>query len=420
MSTQPKLADNLELWPLSRLRPFARNPRTHSEAQIEQIAASIRQFGFNNPILVDGEDGIVAGHGRLLAAQRLGLAQVPVVVLDHLTPEQRRAYVIADNKLAMNAGWDTQLLGEEILALQELDFPVEVLGFSDQELSELLDGLGGDLDLTDEEEVPAAPSQPVTQPGDLWLLGAHRVLCGDSLLAADLLCVLDGKQADLVFTDPPYGVAYVGKTKDALTIENDAQSPADFAAFLHTAFSNLHAVLKPGGVFYICAPAGPDETVFRNVLQAIFELRQCLVWAKDQFVMGRSDYHWQHESILYGWKEGAAHTFVDDRTQSTVWEMARPKASREHPTMKPIALVERAVRNSSLRGELVLDLFGGSGTTLLACQRSGRQACLVELDPRYVDVIVSRYEQATGQPATLADTGQTFAEVAAARGAVMA
>jgi len=409
------LARRLESWPLERLRPYDRNPRTHSEEQVEQIVASIREFGFNNPILVDSEDGIIAGHGRFLAAQRMGLETVPVVVLDHLTPAQRRAYLLADNQIAARAGWDDLLLSEELKALQEDEIDLTLLGFSDEELSSLLDAYP-DMDPGDaalDEDVPEVQPHPVSKPGDLWVLGEHRVLCGDSTKREDVQRVLDGHAADLVFTDPPYNVAYVGKTSESLTIQNDAQSPEEFREFLDNVLVQMREALKPGGVFYICAPAGPDETVFRNAIQDIFQLRQCLVWVKDVFVMGRQDYHWRHESILYGWKDGAAHFFLDDRTQDTVWEVPRPKASREHPTMKPVELVQRAIRNSSLRGEHVLDLFGGSGTTLVASETTSRKAHLIELDPRYVDVIVRRWERVTGREALLEDSGESFKELEA-------
>lgn len=396
------MADRIELWPVEKLRPYDRNPRTHSDAQVVEIAASIAEFGFNNPILVDSSAGIIAGHGRLLAAQKLGLESVPVVVLDHLDSGQKRAYVIADNKIAENAGWDDDLLAEELHALSEQDVDLRLLGFADEELSALLDRLalpGEGADEVEDPPVPDLPEDPTTQEGDLWVLGPHRLLCGDSTRGEDVRQLLEGEPVDLVFTDPPYGVSYVGKTADSLTIQNDSQSPEEFRAFLDAVFVQMREALRPGGVFYVCAPAGPDETVFRNALQDVFQLRQCLVWAKDVFVLGRQDYHWRHESILYGWKDGAAHFFVNDRTQDTVWDMPRPKASREHPTMKPVPLVARAIANSSRRGERVLDLFGGSGSTLLASEQLDRVARLMELDPRYCDVIVQRYEEATGQKA---------------------
>lgn len=419
-STWPSLARRLELWPLDRLRPYDRNPRTHSDEQIDQIAASIREFGFNNPILVDTEAGIIAGHGRLLAAQKLGLDEVPVVVLDHLSPNQRRAYLLADNQIAAKAGWDDLLLTEELRALEEEHIDVGMLGFSDEELSDLLgdhsafDPGGDSLD----EGIPEIESEPVTRTGDLWILGDHRALCGDATQREDVRRVLEGRLADLVFTDPPYNVNYVGKTSQKLRIENDEQSPKEFRAFLDQVLIEMREALKPGGTFYVCAPPGPDETVFRNALQEVFQLRQCLVWVKDLFVLGRQDYHWRHESILYGWKDGAAHHFVDDRTQDTVWEIPRPKASREHPTMKPVTLAERAIRNSSRRGDLVLDLFGGSGTTIVASDRSGRKACVLELDPRYVDVIVRRWQDQTGKLARHAESGQTFEHLEAQRAPV--
>lgn len=414
--TKARMASRIELWELDRLRPYDNNPRTHDEAQVEQIVRSIEEFGFNNPILVDSEAGIIAGHGRLMAARRMSLPEVPVVVLDHLTPAQRKAYLIADNQIAANAGWDEPLLVEELRALEADDVDLALLGFSDEELGSLLDQVPDlDPDVGDEHVVPNPPEDPVTEPGDLWVLGEHRILCGDSTDLEVVSRLLAGEEADMAFTDPPYNVAYEGKTKERLTIQNDAQEEDAFALFLRAVLVNLREAMKPGGVFYVCAPAGPDETVFRLALQETFRLRQCLVWAKDVFVMGRQDYHWRHESILYGWKDGAAHYFVNDRTQDTVWDVARPKASREHPTMKPVALVQRAIANSSRRGELVLDLFGGSGTTLVAADAAHRRARLLELDPRYVDVSVRRWQELTGQEAAHAETGKSFSAVAAER-----
>jgi len=407
-------AQRIERWPLERLRPYAKNPRTHSASQINQIAASIRRFGFNNPILVDSEAGIIAGHGRLLAAEKLGLANVPVVVLDHLSAKNRRAYLLADNKLSENAGWDANLLAGELSWLQDEGMDLDVLGFSDEEVSALFDQWNSGTDDA-EDEPPPLEEKSVSRSADLWELGPHRVLCGDSTDSAAVSQLMDGVEADLVFTDPPYNVAYEGKTRRRLRIENDSQSDEDFLAFLVRALDNAHGALREGGSLYICSSAGPTESVFRQAIEQVFQLRQCIVWVKDSFVLGRQDYHWRHESILYGWKDGAGHHFVDDRTQDTVWEVPRPKASRDHPTMKPVKLVERAIRNSSLRGGVVLDLFGGAGSTLIACERSARAGRLMEIDPRYVDVIVRRWSALTGKVPTLLASGESFDQVAASR-----
>ena len=420
------MARRIELWPLEKLRPYDRNPRTHSDAQIEEIAASIAEFGFNNPILVDTEAGIVAGHGRLLASQQLGLSELPVVVLDHLSPAQRRAYIIADNRIAENAGWDEDLLAGELAALAADDFDLGTLGFSKDELSELLDGAdaaaGAEGEIPEPEPVPAVP---VTRPGDLWELGPHRLLCGDSLDAEAMAQLMAGEMAALLFTDPPYNVAY-GEKQDFLNrsdrgrrnntpIEHDQMDEDAFKAFLSAALATAESVLADGAAYYICAPPGPTETLFRLALPESMPLRQCLVWSKDHFVLSRQDYHGRHESILYGWKAGAGHYFVNDRSQDTVWEIPRPKSSEEHPTMKPVELVERAIRNSSRRGDLVLDSFGGSGTTLLAAERTQRHARLIELAPGYVDVAVRRWEALTGSKASLAEDGRAFHAIQAER-----
>lgn len=397
------------------LIPYANNARTHSDAQIAQIAASIREFGWTNPLLVDGENGIIAGHGRLLAARKLGLDVVPVIELAHLSEAQRKAYILADNKLALNAGWDDALLALELGALRADGFDLELTGFSDFELASILDATGGEGGLTDPDDAPEPPAQPVTVEGDVWLLGKHRVMCGDSTSIDSMEALCAGQLVDLLLTDPPYNVAYEGKTKKALKIKNDAMADGDFRQFLRDAYTAADAVMKPGAVFYIWH-ADSEGYNFRGAAHdAGWQVRQCLVWRKNSMVMGRQDYHWQHEPCLYGWKDGAGHLWASDRKQTTILEFDRPARNAEHPTMKPVALFEYQILNNTKGGDTVLDGFGGSGTTLIAAEKNGRVARLMELDPKYVDVIVRRWQDFTGQQATLEGDGRTFDVMAAER-----
>lgn len=390
------------------LIPYARNSRTHSEAQVAQIAASIREFGFTNPVLVDADGGIIAGHGRLLAARKLGMAEVPVIELAHLTDAQRRAYVIADNKLALNAGWDDEMLRVEFDGLKADGFDLALTGFSMDEIAalepvQLAEGL------TDEDEAPAAADIAISRLGDIWVCGKHRVMCGDSTSQTDMEALTAGQAVDMWLTDPPYNVAYEGKTKDALKIQNDSMSDELFRAFLRDAYVTADTVMKPGAVFYIWH-ADSEGYNFRGAAKdAGWKVRQCLIWRKQTMVMGRQDYHWKHEPCLYGWKEGAGHLWASDRKQTTILEFDRPSRSGEHPTMKPVALFEYQMLNNTKGGDIVLDSFGGSGTTLIAAEKNGRHARLMELDPKYCDVIVKRWQDFTGKQATLEATGEPFA-----------
>ena len=402
-------ARTIELWPIERLIPYERNARTHSPEQVAQIAASIQEFGFTNPILVDGDDGILAGHGRLAAAKDLALDQVPVIVLDHLSPAQRRAYVLADNKLALNAGWDEELLRIELDELQTLEFDLSLIGFSDEELAGLLSEIEElpPEETGDPDKVPEPPAEPVTKPGDVWLLGRHRVMCGDSTNIQSLEA-LTGGGVDMWLTDPPYNLAYEGKTKDALKIKNDSMKDDDFRQFLRDAYVAADSVMKPGAVFYIWHADSKGYNFRGAAVDAGWQVRQCLIWKKQVMVMGRQDYHWKHEPCLYGWKGGAGHLWATDRKQTTILEFDRPSRNGEHPTMKPVALFEYQMLNNTKGGDKVLDSFGGSGTTLIAAEMNGRHACLMELDPRYCDVIVKRWQQFTGKAATLEATGEPF------------
>jgi DNA modification methylase len=405
------LADRIEQWPTAKLVPYARNARTHSDDQVAQIAASIAEFGFTNPILAGSDGVIVAGHGRLAAAQKLGLEVVPVVVLDHLSPTQRRALVIADNRIAENAGWDDAMLRIEIAALQGDDFDLSLTGFDADALAELMAGDESDgQGQTDDDAMPEMPETPVSRPGDVWLLGGHRLLCGDSTVADSYDRLLDGAPVDMVFTDPPYNVNYANSAKDKMrgkdrAILNDNLGDG-FYDFLLAALTPTIAHCR-GGIYVAMSSSELD------VLQAAFRAAggkwsTFIIWAKNTFTLGRADYQRQYEPILYGWPEGAQRHWCGDRDQGDVWNIRKPQKNDLHPTMKPVELVERAIRNSSRPGNVVLDPFGGSGTTLIAAEKSGRLARLIELDPKYVDVIVRRWQGWTGKQATRESDGALF------------
>ncbi len=405
------LADKIEQWPTAKLVPYARNARTHSDDQVAQIAASIAEFGFTNPILAGSDGVIVAGHGRLAAAQKLGLDVVPVVVLDHLTPTQRRALVIADNRIAENAGWDDAMLRIEIAALQDDDFDLSLTGFDADALAELMAGDESDgQGQTDDDAMPEMPETPVSRPGDVWLLGGHRLFCGDSTVADSYDRLLDGAPVDMVFTDPPYNVNYANSAKDKMrgkdrAILNDNLGDG-FYDFLLAALTPTIAHCR-GGIYVAMSSSELD------VLQAAFRAAggkwsTFIIWAKNTFTLGRADYQRQYEPILYGWPEGAQRHWCGDRDQGDVWNIRKPQKNDLHPTMKPVELVERAIRNSSRPGNVVLDPFGGSGTTLIAAEKSGRLARLIELDPKYVDVIVRRWQGWTGKQATRESDGALF------------
>jgi len=372
----------IQRWPLDRLIPYARNPRTHTEEQVAQIAASIAEFGFVNPVLVGADGIIIAGHARVMAARKLGLAEAPVIVLDHLSEAQRRALVIADNRLAQNAGWDEEMLRVELEALREDDFNLALLGFEDAEIESLLaEQEGESAALTDEDAVPEAQETAVTLPGDVWLLGDHRLLCGDSTQMETVEKVLAGGLADMVFTDPPYNVNYGATMKDKLrgknrVIRNDNLGDG-FEQFLREACANILAVTK--GAAYICMSSSELHTLHKAFTEAGGHWSTFLIWAKNTFTMGRADYQRQYEPILYGWKEGSDHYWCGARDQGDVWFVKKPLANDLHPTMKPVELVERAIRNSSKSRDTVLDPFAGSGSTLVACEKTHRQARLIEL-----------------------------------------
>jgi DNA modification methylase len=406
--TMQAVAKHIELWLIDKLIPWARNPRTHSDAQIAQIAASIAEFGFNNPILVDTEAGIIAGHGRLLAARKLGLQEVPVIVLDHLSETQKRAYIIADNQLALNAGWDEDLLRIELAALQAEEFDLGLIGFEDEELARLLAAQDAAEGLTDEDSIPELPETAVCQAGDLWILGDHKLLVGDATRSDDVAKLMAGAAADLVFTDPPYNVDYEGYTEERLKIKGDRMSDAEFKRFLKAAFHSCRTAVKPGASLYVCHSSSWQRE-FQNALESAgFEVRCQIIWAKNTFAWGFGRYKFQHEPMFYAHVAGEKDPWYGDKSQSTLWEEKKPAANRLHPTAKPVELVERALLNSSKAGDIVADMFGGSGSTLIGCERRGRKARLMEIDPRYADCIIRRYQEYTGKRATLDGDGRTF------------
>lgn len=428
------VSKDIEQVSIEKLIPYAKNSRTHSDAQVAQVSSSIKEFGFTNPVLIDQDGVIIAGHGRVLAARKLGMSDVPCIRLTHLSDTQKRAYVIADNKLALNAGWDAKLLEIELRDLQEFGFDLGMTGFDADEIADLFSN-GEKTGLVDPDLVPDTQALAISKLGDVWQCGSHRVVCGDSTSADDYKKLMAGIIADACWTDPPYNVNY--ESKKTGKIKNDNMQDDAFLMFLRSAFTNLLNFLKPGSSVYI-AHADTEGYNFRSAFrEAGFKLSGCLVWVKDSLVLGRSDYQWQHEPILYGWKPGASHRWFGGRKQTTllkedssvfvknldgtitvnigsesmviagdnlsatavdssVIRCEKPKRSLDHPTMKPVELINRMLTNSTRGGDVVLDIFGGSGSTMISCEMLGRQARLIELDARFVDVIVKRWQNFTG------------------------
>ena len=404
-------ADSVQKWDIDKLIPYARNARTHSEEQVAQIAASIKEWGWTTPVLVDPDGQIIAGHGRVMAARKLNISEIPVMVADGWSDSQKRAYILADNKLALNAGWDAELLALELSELKELGSDLELIGFSDQELADLLqNGIEG---LTDPDEVPEVQELEINVPGDLWQLGPHKLLCGDSTVLTDVEKLMGEAKADMCFTDPPYNVDYANSSKDKSVgkdrrIMNDALGE-NFYQFLLDACVNILAVTK--GACYLCMSSSELHNLQRAWIEAGGKWSTFIIWSKNTFTLGRSDYQRQYEPILYGWKEGVDHFWCGDRNQSDIWNYNKPHKNDLHPTMKPVELVERGIRNSSKTQDIVFEPFGGGGSTLIACERTGRIARVIELDPKYCDVIIRRWQDFTGQKATLVADGRTFEEV---------
>ncbi|MEN6595735.1 MAG: site-specific DNA-methyltransferase [Clostridiaceae bacterium] len=387
-----QITDKFEIVPVVEITPDARNARKHSDEQIKELRRSLREFGFVNPLLIDKDKKVIAGHGRLSAAIAEGMTAVPCVYVEHLTEAQRRAYMLADNRLAEHGTWDSALLSKELKFLDDLGFDVTVTGFDLPEPEQ---------EAVDDGYEPELPKVAKSKVGQVYQLGRHRLMCGDSTNPEHVALLMDGALADMLLTDPPYNVDYKGKTKDELTIENDSQSDESFHDFLVKAFANAQEHMKPGAVFYVWH-ADSNGYIFRSAAQeAGLTVRQCLIWVKNSMVMGRQDYQWKHEPCLYGWKDGAGHLWASDRKQTTILEFDRPTRSKEHPTMKPIPLFDYQMQNNTKGGDIVLDLFGGSGTSIMAAEQNGRTCYMAEYDPRYVDVIIDRWEKFTGETAVL-------------------
>lgn len=395
------------------LIPYARNSRTHSDEQVAQIVASIKEFGFTNPILVDEEGLIIAGHGRVQAALRLKIDEVPTIALEYLTEAQKKAYVIADNKLALNAGWDFDMLKVEFNDLINMDFDLSLIGFDDKELNQILaDPTEG---LVDPEVIPEIPVEPISKVGDMWLLGNHRLLCGDSTLVDNIDRLMINK-ADMIFSDPPWNVNYGdnlanGKYKDR-KILNDSMNAEDWSVFVDGFCKSFLIGSKPGAIIYLVMSAQEWPVIDKYLRENNFHWSSTIIWKKDTLVISRKDYHTQYEPIWYGWNSDASRLKVlEDRKQSDVWDINRPKVSDLHPTTKPIELVERAINNSSNPNDVVLDLFLGSGSTLIASEKTGRVCYGMELDPKYADVIIKRWQDFTGKDAIHEELGKTYNEI---------
>ena len=410
---------NIETIAVDLLIPYARNSRTHSDEQVAQIAASIREFGFTNPVLIDGQDGIIAGHGRVLGARKLGMSDVPCIRLAHLSEAQKRAYVIADNKLALNAGWDEKMLALELQDLQGMDFDLSLTGFLGNEIDELLAELDATPEgETDADETPPVQAEAITKPGDVWLLGKHRIMCGDSTVAADVALLMNGQKAALMQTDPPYGIAYVANAKSKgqsvshADIENDDLDGEKLQAFLEAQIRAALPSLNENCAFYLWHPMLTQGTFFAAAAAADILIHRQIIWEKPSMVFGRGDYHWQHELCFYGWRRGNRPPFYGPRNQTTLWAVGR-ETSKDHPTAKPVDLWNPPIENHTKPGEIMFEPFSGSGSQIIAAEQTGRRCYAMELSPQYVDVAVRRWQNFTGKQAVHADTGKTFDETAA-------
>lgn len=384
----------IQMKSVDELIPYVNNPRQNDDA-VDAVASSIKNFGFKVPIVVDGANEIVNGHTRLKAAKKLGLEEVPVIVADDLTPEQIKAFRLADNKVGEIAEWDDSMLLSELEELAELEFDMTQFGFDD------LDFVDETAEIVEDEFDGEPPEEPKAKLGDIYKLGRHRLMCGDSTKSEQVATLLGGQHADLLLTDPPYNVAYEGKGKEALTIQNDSKEGGEFHLFLYDAFSAAKENMKAGASFYVWYASSEVINFHSSLEEAGFLVKQELIWNKNSMVLSRQDYHWKHEPCLYGWASGGSHAWYSDRKQTTVLNFDRPTVNKEHPTMKPVALFDYQMKNSSKAGDIVLDSFGGSGTTIMACEQNGRCGYLMELDPRYVDVIIRRWEEFTGEKAEL-------------------
>jgi DNA modification methylase len=393
-----------EVVDITTLVPNPRNPNTHPEKQVQLLAKIIKNQGWRAPITVSNRSGfIVRGHGRLLAAQLLGVEQVPVDRQDYETEAEEWADLVADNRIAELAEMDTALLIDLVVELNASEYDIELTGFDEKEIEQLIAQfqLLGEIqeDDFDADAEAAKIKEPITKPGDIWILGNHRLMCGDATVISDVEKLMCDKKADMIFTDPPYNVDYTGKTEDALKIKNDNLNDNDFYKFLYESFLNMLTFTVPGGAVYVCHADSEGLNFRKALIESGWLMKQCIIWVKNSLVMGRQDYHWQHEPILYGWKPGSAHNWYSGKKQTTVWNFDKPLRNTEHPTMKPVGIPAKAIQNSSKAGDIVLDLFGGSGTTLIAAEQTGMVSFMMEIDPIYCDVIILRWEQLTGRKA---------------------
>jgi DNA modification methylase len=399
-------AKKIEMVSVDTLIPYAKNARTHSDEQVAQIAGSIKEFGFNNPVLVDKDNSVIAGHGRLMAARKLGYKEVPVVKLEHLTESQRKAYILADNRIALNSGWDTSMLSLELQELKD-DIDLSLLGFDADELDAMLNPIEETEGLTDEDAVPDVPVEPKTKLGDIYILGNHRLMCGDSTSIDAVEKLMDGQKADMVFTDPPYGVSYTGghNEKKREGIIADTLQGEDLTDLFADALLCATMVTKDYSAFYIWYANGKAVETFASFSKLPLKVRAVLCWYKVKSGLGAfmSQYIPNYEPCIYAYKDGCSPQWFGASDEKTVWELKKEAKNEYHPTQKPIELPERAINNSSKSGDTILDLFGGSGSTLIAAEKTGRKACLMELDPKYCDVIVKRWEDFTGKKAELSE-----------------
>lgn len=387
----------MEMVSTNKLIPYVNNARTHSAEQVNKLRSSLREFGFVNPVIVDKDYGIIAGHGRVLAAKEEGIDEVPCVLVDYLTEAQKKAYIIADNRFAQDAGWDEELLRIEIESLQGEDFDISLTGFEADEIADLFKD-GDDKEVQDDDyDLSAALEKAAfVEKGDVWMVGRHRLMCGDATSADDVSKLMDGRKANLILTDPPYGVSF--QSSDGLSIQNDSIKGEEFYQFLLSAMQNMASVLENGGAAYVFH-ADTEGLNFRKAfVDAGFHLAGCCIWVKNSLVLGRSDYQWQHEPVLYGFLQNGKHPWYSDRKQTTIWNFDKPKRNKNHPTSKPLDLLAYPISNSTQTNAIVIDTFGGSGSTLMACEQSNRICCTMELDEKYASVILRRYVEDGGNP----------------------
>ncbi len=390
-----KTTTEMQLVPLSKLVPYVNNARTHSPKQLAKLRSSLREFGFINPVIIDRDFNVIAGHGRIVAAKEEGITEVPCVFVDYLTEAQKKAYILADNRMALDAGWDEELLRIEIESLQGADFDVSLTGFGEDEIADLFAG-DGEKDVKDDDfDLSAALEKAAfVERGDIWTVGRHRLMCGDATSAEDVAALMDGKKANLIVTDPPYNVAF--KSGSGLSIQNDSMENGEFYTFLYNSFQNMAAHLEKGGAAYVFH-ADTEGLNFRKAfVDAGFHLAGVCIWVKNSLVLGRSDYQWQHEPVLYGFLKNGKHPWYSDRKQTTIWNYDKPKRNKNHPTSKPLDLLGYPICNSSQENAIVLDTFGGSGSTMMACEQTDRICCMMELDEKYASVILRRYVEDTG------------------------